>query len=55
MNKPEEIASGRPVLPPASTGSQTIDIEKLAEKVYQLMHADTRLQRARGVTRGTRR
>ena len=30
---------------------KAIDIEKLAEKVYQLMRADARLGRARGQTR----
>lgn len=31
--------------------SKAIDIEKLAEKVYQLMRAEARLGRARGQTR----
>lgn len=43
---------------PATTpaGQQpTIDIEKLAEKVYRLMRADARLARARGQARVSRR
>lgn len=40
----------------SSTSGSAIDIEKLAEKVYQLMRNDARLERARGKTpgRGTR-
>jgi hypothetical protein len=32
-------------------GNKAINIEKLAEKVYQLMRAEARLGRARGQTR----
>lgn len=40
----------------APAGQQpAIDIEKLAEKVYQLMRADARLARARGQARPPRR
>ncbi len=39
----------------SSTASFTIDIEKLAEKVYQLMRAEIRLAKARGNRRSTRR
>ena len=44
-----------PASTPSASGS-AIDIEKLAEKVYQLMRNDARLDRARGKTprRGTR-
>jgi len=38
-----------------STASPVIDIEKLAEKVYQLMRAETRLTRERGSRSSTRR
>jgi hypothetical protein len=39
----------------ASTASLPIDIQKLAEKVYQLLRAEARLARSRGETRGTKR
>ena len=40
---------------PASTASPSIDIEKLAEKVYQLMRAEARQERIRSNGRRTRR
>ena len=49
MGEPSNDNAGQPV--PASTSSATgssIDIEKLAEKVYQLMRDEARLDRARG-------
>jgi hypothetical protein len=33
--------------------SAAIDIEQLAERIYQLMRAEVRLERARGMTAGT--
>ncbi len=39
----------------SSTAGPSIDIEKLAEKVYQLMRAEVRLARARGNKHSTRR
>ncbi len=39
----------------SSTAGPTIDVEKLAEKVYQLMRAEVRLARARGNKHSTRR
>ena len=39
----------------SSTASSTIDVEKLAEKVYQLMRAAVPQARARGSGRGMRR
>jgi hypothetical protein len=54
MDERKEAASG----PPAQHGSAanpSIDIARLAEKVYQLMRAEARLSRARGNTRGARR
>jgi len=35
--------------------SSAIDIEKLAEKIYQLLRLEARLARARAQTRGPRR
>ena len=35
----------------AAAGPQKIDVAKLAERVYQLMHAEAKLDRARGVQR----
>ena len=39
--------------PPATAmpGPQKIDLAKLADRVYQLMHAEAKLDRARGVQR----
>jgi hypothetical protein len=39
----------------APTAISHIDIEKLTEKVYQLMRADLRLARARNTTHRTRK
>ncbi len=36
---------------PAAAGLPKIDVAKLAERVYQLMHAEAKLDRARGVQR----
>lgn len=49
----------RPASQPAAPAQQqrsgaTVDIEKLAEKVYRLMQAELRLERARGA-RASRR
>lgn len=47
--------------PPATPGAQPatpappVDVRKLAEKVYQLMLADLRLERARGAPAPRRR
>ncbi len=45
-----EVGVRRISLPPPA-----IDIEKLTEKVYQLMREEIRLARARGNKRSTRR
>jgi hypothetical protein len=44
-----------PTPAPAPAVGSAIDIEKLAEKVYQLMRAEARLSRVRGDKRSTRR
>ncbi len=55
MNEQKDTADGGTVRHDTSTASPPINIEKLAEKVYQLMRAEARLTRARGDRRGTRR
>ena len=56
-----KTAGGGTIQPSTSTSSatnaasQSIDIEKLAEKVYQLMRADVRQAQARGNRRNARR
>lgn len=37
---------------PASPGQGTIDIERLADRVYRLLHRELRLERARGARPG---
>jgi hypothetical protein len=54
MGEAKEAADGGSALSSSPAISRSIDIEKLAEKVYQLMRADARLQRGRGVRRSTR-
>jgi len=54
MDEPGNVA-GDGSAHAASTTSTAIDIEKLAEKVYQLMRAEIRLARARRNKRSTRR
>lgn len=45
----EKPAIGAPQRGPAGSGQvPAIDIEKLTEKVYQLLRADVRLSQARG-------
>jgi hypothetical protein len=48
MDEPKEAVGVRTVQQSASAASPSIDIEKLAQKVYQLMHAELRLARIRG-------
>ena len=55
MDEPRNGAGGGSAQHAASTASPAIDIEKLAEKVYQLMREEIRLARARGNKRNTRR
>ncbi len=57
MSEPSLPSGGNtPVQGAVPAGQQpAIDIEKLAEKVYQLMRADARLARARGQVRPPRR
>jgi|GEM_PF-4110532 len=52
----EKPATGAPQQGPAGSGQvPAIDIEKLTEKVYQLLRADVRLSQARGQMRTRRR
>ncbi len=52
----EKPATGAPRQGPAGSEQvPAIDIEKLTEKVYQLLRADVRLSQARGQTRPRRR
>lgn len=52
----EKPATGAPQQGPVGSGqAPSIDIEKLTEKVYQLLRADVRLSQARGQTRPRRR
>lgn len=52
----EKPAIGAPQQGPAGFGqAPAIDIEKLTEKVYQLLCADVRLSQARGQMRTRRR
>lgn len=55
MDEPKAVVDGGTSQPPASSAGPLIDIEKLAEKVYQLMRAEARLSRVRGNKRSTRR
>jgi hypothetical protein len=55
MDEPKDEVDNGNVRQNSSTASLTIDIEKLAEKVYQLMRAEIRLAKARGNRRSTRR
>jgi hypothetical protein len=55
MNEPKDVADSENVGQASSTASPTINIEKLAEKVYQLMCTEIRLAKARGNRRSTRR
>lgn len=52
----EQPALGAPQQGPAASGQVlSIDIERLTEKVYQLLRADVRLSQARGQMRTRRR
>jgi hypothetical protein len=55
MNEPKKAANGGSDRLLTSATNRSIDMEKLVEKVYQLMRADARLQQGRGVRRSTRR
>ena len=56
MDEPKEVVDGTAVQHTAIvTTSPFIDIEKLVEKVYQLMRAEVRLAQARGNKRSTRK
>ena len=55
MDEPKNMVGGgsTPYITP--TARPAIDIEKLTEKVYQLMREEIRLARARGNKRSARR
>lgn len=55
MDESKTVADNGTAQRLASAVSPPIDIEKLAEKVYQLMRAEARLSRVRGDKRSTRR
>jgi hypothetical protein len=55
MDESKDVVDSGNARQASSTASPTIDIEKLAEKVYQLMRAEVRLAQARGNRRNTRR
>lgn len=52
----EQPTTGAPQQGPVGSGqAPSIDVEKLTEKVYQLLRADVRLSQARGQMRTRRR
>jgi hypothetical protein len=55
MDETKNVVSGGSIQHATTTTSPTIDIEKLAEKVYELMRKEIRLAQARGNRRSTRR
>jgi hypothetical protein len=55
MDELKAVVDGGTAQLPTPPASPPIDIEKLAEKVYQLMRAEARLSRVRGNKRSTRR
>jgi len=55
MDEPRNAVGGGSTQHAVSTARPAIDIEKLTEKVYQLMREEIRLARARGNKRSTRR
>jgi hypothetical protein len=55
MDEPGKVVGGGSAQHAASTASAAIDIEKLTEKVYQLMREEVRLARARGNKHSRRR
>jgi hypothetical protein len=55
MDEPKDAVDSENVQKDSSSTNPTINIEKLAEKVYQLMCADIRLAKARGNRRNKRR
>ncbi len=54
MDEPKAVVDSGTAQPPPPAGPP-IDIEKLAEKVYQLLRAEAWLSRVRGNKRSTRR
>lgn len=55
MDESKDVVDSSNARQASSTASQTIYIERLTEKVYQLMRAEVRLAQARGNRRSTRR
>ncbi len=55
MDESKDVVDSGKARNASSTASPTINIEKLAEKVYQLLRAEVRLTRARESRRRTRR
>lgn len=48
MATPSEPAPAPPAAPAPASPAPELDVERLVEKVYRLMLADVRLERARG-------
>ena len=55
MDEQKDTAGSGAIQKPTNAADRSIDIEKLAEKVYQLMRAEARQARARGNRRSARR
>jgi hypothetical protein len=55
MDERKDTADSGAVQQSTSAVSQSVDLEKLAERVYQLMRAEVRQAQARGIRRSTRR
>jgi hypothetical protein len=57
MTRPDEKpAASQPIgVTTSQHARRSVDIDKLAEKVYQLMQAELRLERARGVRASQRK
>ena len=55
MDEQKNTVGAAPVQQGTAGSQPAIDIEKLAEKVYQLMRAEARLSRVRSDKRGARR
>lgn len=55
MDERKDTAGSGAIQRSTSATSQSIDMQKLAEKVYQLMRAEARLEQIRGNRRSTRR
>lgn len=50
MSTPEQPATASPAQPAQPAAKSTVDLRKLAEKVYRLFQEDLRLERARSAT-----